>query len=321
MSRITAISTYLPDNILSNHDLSLRFPSWTPEKIFQKTGIRERRIASEDQTASDLAYLAAENLFSTHSIDRTCIDCLIFVTQTPDQALPTSACLLHGRLKLATSCAAFDINQGCSGYIYGLAVADGLISSGAASNVLLLTADTYSKLIDPTDHSVLTLFGDAASASLLTSDTPPTASSIGPTLFGTDSSGASSLYCTYTGWRVPISMQQPLSMDGPSILSFTLSTLPSSLNDYLALSNLAIDSFDHIIFHQANKFILDKLYAKVGATHKGIIDLEYCGNTVSSSIPLALAPFFNQSLPQGTRRILLSGFGVGLSWGFTTIVI
>lgn len=321
MAKIVSIAYHLPDKVLTNEELAERFPAWSSEKIFSKTGILRRHIAADTETAGDLALRAAEKLLSSLSIDRSEIDLVILVTQTPDQYLPSTSCRIQQELGLSTTCGTLDINQGCSGYIYGLATASGMISTRTASNVLLLTADTYSKLIDPNDHRVATLFGDAGTATLIQPDRNDDQPGIGPTQFGTDGSGSEFLYCNQGGWRVPLEHQSPLHMDGPSILSFTLSVLPLSLQAYLSRCGLSILDYHHVVFHQANKFILDKLYSKIGASSNGIISIDSSGNTVSSTIPIALSTLMHDVVSPGDRRVLLGGFGVGLSWGFTTIII
>ena len=321
MSRIVAIASHLPERLLSNQELATRFPSWTASKIYAKTGILERRIAGDTETAGDLAFAAANKLFKASSLSPDAVDMLLLVTQTPDQALPTTACRIHHQLGLPQSCGAIDLNQGCSGYIYGMAMADGLISAGTANTVLLLTADTYSKLIDPDDRSVATLFGDGASATLIRRDDNPTVSSIGPIRFGTDGGGANFLRCDFGGWRTSELQHKSLHMDGAAILTFTLSVLPNALNEYLRISGNILDSYDHVVFHQANRFILEKLYAKIGVTDKGVISMVDSGNTVSSTIPLALEKIMLEDCRKSCQKILLSGFGVGLSWGFATIVL
>lgn len=321
MSRITAISSYLPDHLLTNQELAVRFPRWTADKLLSKTGISERRIAAPGETAGDLALKAAQKLLAAAEIKAANIDMLLLVTQTPDQALPATACRIHYELGLSKQCGAFDLNQGCSGYIYGLAVADGMIAAGIADNALLLTADTYSKLIHPDNQSVVPLFGDGASATLIQSDSNNDVTCVGPFGFGTDGSGGDLLCCTYNGSKVPWPQQSPLYMDGAAVLAFTLSVIPEALNQYLDRHKLNLDIYDHVIFHQANKFILEKLYAKIAATDKGIISMEKSGNTVSSTIPLALEGFLEGPRPSKGRKVLLGGFGVGLSWGFASVII
>ena len=315
MARITEISTYLPDGLLSNQELASRFPIWTAEKILSKTGIYERRIAAKDETAGDLAIKAAQKLLRDSQFNANDIDLLLLVTQTPDQALPATACRIHYELGLSNRCGAFDLNQGCSGYIYGLAVADGMIASGLAENVLLLTSDTYSKIIDPGNQSVAPLFGDAACATLIQKDCNEGEDGIGPTELGTDGSGGKLLHCSFGGWRIDLADQQPLEMDGPSVLAFTLSVIPNALHKYLEKNNRSLDDYDHIVFHQANKFILERLYAKIGAVDKGVISMQETGNTVSCTIPIALEKLLGRPQEDNCRKVLLGGFGVGLSWG------
>lgn len=321
MSRIAAISSYLPNRVLTNQELAVRFPRWTADKLLSKTGISERRIAAPGETAGDLALKAAQKLLATAEIKANSIDMLLLVTQTPDQALPATACRIHHELGLSKRCGAFDLNQGCSGYIYGLAVADGMIAAGIANNILLLTADTYSKLIHPDNQSAVPLFGDGACATLIQSDNNNDITGVGPFEFGTDGSGGDLLCCTYNGFKVSWSKQSPLYMDGAAVLAFTLSVIPEALNKYLEKYSLSLDVYDYVVFHQANKFILEKLYAKIGASGKGLISMEKSGNTVSSTIPLALKEFLKAPRPKNGRKVLLGGFGVGLSWGFASVMI
>ena len=318
MAKIKGISFASPSKEISNEYLSERFSKWTPEKIYSKTGIRKRYIASQEETAADLAITAAENLFSEEGIDRGCVDMLIFVSQTPNQIIPTTACEIHCQLRLETSCGAFDVNQGCSGYIYGLMIASSIIDSGAASNVLLLTGDTYSKLIHETDASLLTLFGDGASATLISRDTESFSPSIGPFLFGTDGSKASSMHCYTGGFKSRDNQDRNLRMDGADIISFALEKIPTAVNTYLKMHTKTFEDYDYVLLHQASKLILDRLHEKMAITDKGVTDLEDTGNTVSSSLPCVLAKRFN-SKKFRNKKILLVGFGVGLSWGVCSI--
>src|SRR5438309_11485134 len=164
---ISAIEYFLPEKIVTTADLSAEFPDWSVEKIDAKTGIQERHIAAPGECASDLAVAAAQKLFESKACTASDIDFLLFCTQSPDYFLPTTACLIQNRLGIPTTAGAYDFNLGCSGYIYGLGQAEGLIATGQASNVLLLTAETYSKFIHPRDRSVRTIFGDAAAATLI----------------------------------------------------------------------------------------------------------------------------------------------------------
>ena len=320
MPRILAIGSYLPEKTLTNDDLSKNLSNWSSEKIFRKTGIKERHIANNDENVSDMAVCAIKNLLEKIEFDKSKIDFMFLVTQSQDQCIPSTSFSIHERVGLSENCGVFDINQGCSGYIYGLSLAKGLVSSGEAKNVLLVTSDTYSKLINPKDNSVSTLFGDAATASLISCDNGNIQEGIGPTYFGTDSSKKNLLNCDFLGLKTKRENQKYLFMDGPSILNFTLGTIPPSLNKYLKCNNQNIDNFDLCVFHQANKFILEKLYKKIGVSDKGIISMDNTGNTVSSSIPLVLEEIMKEK-QEKKLNILLAGFGVGLSWGFTSVVL
>tara|TARA_A100001388_G_scaffold277560_1_gene269492 strand:+ start:3794 stop:4750 length:957 start_codon:yes stop_codon:yes gene_type:complete len=316
MAKIVEISSYLPEGKLTNEELSKRFEKWTSEKIYEKTGIKERRIAKKNQTAADLAILAAEKLFQTSKIKRSEIDFLIFVSQTQNQCLPSSSCEIHESLNLRKSCGAFDINQGCSGYIYGLNICASIIDSGHAKNILLLTGDTYSKIIEGNDASVLTLFGDGASATLISSNFNE-GFQINKFLFGTDGSGAKYLKCDFGGFKKSKEEWELLKMDGARVMQFTLSKIPEIINNYFELTKSDLSVYDKVVLHQANKFILKQLYKKINAEEKGVISLKTVGNTVSSSIPIALEKLLEDQ--DKISNILLVGFGVGLSWGITSI--
>lgn len=325
-ARVAAIATFLPEAKLDNHTLAALYPGWSAEKILEKTGISERRIAADGETALDLAEGACLELFA--QIGPQPIDFLILCTQAPDYILPTSACVLQHRLGLPTSVGALDVNLGCSGFVYGLALATGLIASGAASSVLLVTADTYSKYIHPRDKSVRTLFGDGAAATLVTAS--DAGDVIGPFLFGTDGAGAGSLIVEAGGFRTPASAETAvesedrsgnvrsrnhLYMDGAAVLNFTLRVVPSTFAQLLGRSELAAGDLDHVVMHQANRFMLDRLQKKLGLNDAQVPrGYEKIGNTVSSTIPFVLAGLAKEGrLKPGTKTMLI-GFGVGLSW-------
>ncbi len=319
MAKIIGICTHIPKKKLSNEELVNKFGKWTAEKIYSKTGIKNRGISSENETAADLAIQACEKLFAQEKIDRSEIDMTIFVTQTHNQCIPTTACEIHQALCLRKECGAFDINQGCTGYIYGLQLANSLIESGSAKHVLVLTGDTYTKLIKENDASLATLFGDGASATIVsTQEFREEGPKIGSFEFGTDGSGAELIKSTYGGFRKWDFEDQSLYMNGAGIMEFTLKMVPQAVNKYLVNTNTKIDNYDKIILHQANKLILDRLYSKLGADNRGIISMEETGNTVSTSIPLILEGLLNNK-SETIRSILLVGFGVGLSWGITSI--
>lgn len=325
---VRAISSYLPDTILDNEMLAAEFTDWTPGKIYEKTGIRIRHIAAEDECSSDLGVRATERLFEQHGVKPEQIDYLLFCTQTPDYFLPTTACLMQSRLGLRSDCGAVDINQGCSGYVYGLSLAKGLIESGVAGDVLLVTAETYSKFINPRDRSVRTVFGDGAAATLI-SGVESDEELIGPFVFGTDGRGAENLIVPTGGMRRPITEEAReekedggnwrsdanLYMNGPEIFNFTLRTIPAAVDRLLAKSGMPMGDVDYFVFHQANKFMLDRLRSKIGiAAEKFCIEMESCGNTVSSTIPIALERSAASGELKPQMRVMAVGFGVGYSW-------
>lgn len=325
-ARIASIETYLPDTVLGNDHLASLYPGWSADKIFEKTGIAERRIAAEGETALDLAVSACKRLFER--VDSGLVDFVILCTQAPDYILPTSACILQHRLGLSTSVGALDINLGCSGFVYGLSLAAGLIASGASRGVLLVTADTYSKYIHPRDKSVRTLFGDGAAATLVVPDDQ--GSAIGPFVFGTDGSGAGSLIVEAGAFRLPataetgkeetdrsgnVRSRNHLYMDGGAVLNFTLQVVPPTFAELLDRAELTPRDVDHVVMHQANRFMLDKLQRKLGLSDNQVPrNFENAGNTVSSTIPFVLAGLDAEGrLRPGTKTMLI-GFGVGLSW-------
>jgi len=317
---ISGVAYALPDLVLTNDELASEFPEWTAERIEKKIGICKRHITREGECATDLAVKAAENLITNKNLDRNCIDYVVLCTQSPDYILPTSACLVQDRLGLPTACGALDFNLGCSGYVYGLGLAKGLIESGQAKNVLLITAETYSKYIEKTDKNVRTLFGDAATATWV-QGVAAEQDLIGPFVYGTDGSGACNLIVESGASRVPLCAGDPfLRMDGPAIFAFTLKAVPDAIDKLLCKSNRDINSFDLFVFHQANAFMLDFLRKKSKIPKdKFVYALRDFGNTVSSSIPIALAEVEKEGSLKPGMTVMLVGFGVGLSWGACTI--
>lgn len=315
------IAIHLPETVEENRQLAAEFPNWNMEAIYAKTGIRARRIAAEGECASDLGVAAAEKLFEQHDIDRKTIDFLLFCTQTPDYPLPTTACLVQDRLGLPTSVGALDFNLGCSGFVYGLSLADGLIRSGAANRVLLITAETYSKYIDPSDRSLRTIFGDGAAATLIEAADEP---SLGSFVFGTDGRGADTLMVTEGGARPPQLAIKPrrrkrwpssLYMDGRELVRFTLEMVPPLVDQVLARAGLTADDIDMYLMHQATLLLLQRLRQQLKLDEQRVpIALEECGNTVSSTVPILMHDLRQYGRLRPGKRSLLIGFGVGFSW-------
>lgn len=325
MACIKAISYYLPEKIVTNEELVIDFPDWTVEKIATKVGVNQRHVASEDETATDLAVKAGEKLFAaTPEIKREDIDFVLLCTQSPDYLLPTSACLAQDRLGLRTNIGALDYNLGCSGYVYGLSLAKGLIAGGIAQNVLLLTAETYNKHLHPRDKGNRTIFGDAATATVVSTEGY---AEIGNFSLGTNGQGAENLIIHSGGARHPekvndLSFDENgnphssdfLFMNGAEIFSFTQKNVPIVVKDTLEKNGLTHDDVNMFVFHQANSYMLNFLRKKIKiAPERFYVNMSELGNTVSNSIPIALADARQENVLNGP--VLICGFGVGYSWG------
>ncbi|MDY7577046.1 ketoacyl-ACP synthase III [Herbaspirillum sp. RTI4] len=313
---LRAITVCLPAAIESNDDLALKYPDWNPRRIEAKTGIYRRHIAAADELTSSLAIGAAQALFAQHAIRPEDIDHLIVCTQTPDHLIPSTSCKVQHALGLPTSCAAFDINMGCSGFVYGLHVARALVASQVATNVLLINADTYSKLLLEEDLSTRALFGDGATASLISAQ--PGGAAIGAIELGTDGAGYADFIAHNSAMAHDADKARQIHMDGPAIFNFTIERIPAALDAFLAAQQLQKSDIAYFVFHQANAYMLEHLRKKMGidAARFPVI-LEDIGNTVSASIPTVLAGLM-PTLKQGDR-LLLVGFGVGLSWGISLL--
>jgi 3-oxoacyl-[acyl-carrier-protein] synthase-3 len=327
-ARLKDVAVFFPQEILSNDTLASIYPDWSANKILDKTGINERRIASSDQTAGDLAYHAALNLFNQGQIKAQDVDFIILCTQAPDYVLPTTACILQDRLGVSRQSGALDVNLGCSGFVYCLSLAKGLIETGAARCVLLITADTYSKYIHPLDKSVRTIFGDAASATAIvaTNETEK----IGPFIFGTDGSGAKNLIVEAGMYRTPrttetaiefaddsgnVRSRDHLYMNGAEVLAFSLKEVPKAADALLLKAGKTKENIDFFVLHQANKFMLEALRKKLKTDPEKLpILVDDCGNTVSSTIPIALFKLRQQGRLKTGNLLMLIGFGVGYSW-------
>lgn len=330
MAFIKALSYYLPEKVMSNEELVREFPEWSVEKVAQKVGVNYRHLAAEDETACDLAEKAAIKMFDEYGVDPSDIDFVMLCTQSPDYFLPSSACILQHRLGIPTSAGAFDYNLGCSGCIYGLAIAKGLISAGIAKNILLLTAETYNKYIHPYDKSNRSIFGDGAAACLISTDG---FAKIGDFVLGTDGSGANDLIVKTGASRnknVSGKYQEDeeghlfyddfLYMNGGKIFNFTLEAVPPMVDDILLRNNIIRQQVDYYVFHQANKFMLNTIRKVCNLPKdKFYIDLTETGNTVSSTVFIALKKCIANNNIRQDDKVMIAGFGVGLSWGGTIL--
>lgn len=330
MAYIKALSYYLPERVVTNEELVKEFPEWSVEKVAQKVGVDARHLAAEDETAGDMAEKAARKLFAEYDISPKEIDFLLLCTQSPDYFLPSTSCLLQDRLGIPTTAGAFDYNLGCSGCIYGMAVAKGLISAGITRNVLLITAETYNKYLHPSDKSNRSIFGDGAAACLIST---AGFAEIGEFAFGTDGSGANNLIVKTgaarqmkpTGHYVTddeghVWYDDYLYMNGGAIFNFTLDAVPAMMKQILEKNGLEKEQIDYYVFHQANKFMLNTIRKVCGLPKdKFHVDLTMTGNTVSSTVLIALKDCIENNTITSGMAVMVTGFGVGLSWGGTML--
>lgn len=331
---IQSIAFFLPETRLSNEMLAAEFPGVSAEAIYKQSGIRHRHIADDSLTPADLAVDAAKALFSRQpDLQPEQIDALLYCTEGLDYKAPATACLLHHRLGLKPACLGLDIPAGCTGFVNGLMVAQGLVGRNGIHNVLLLTAEITSKVIGRDDLHLRMLFGDGACATLVGE---ADRDRLGHFVFGTDGSGAGALWVERSGMREPADIawleQQRhnpnglkngrMIMKGDELLHFALTHVPALIADTLVANHLREEDIDLFVFHQASGIILRSLRRKCRIPEeKFFLYLEDCGNTVSSSIPLALCHAARQDRIRRGSKIMLVGFGVGLSWAATVIEI
>jgi len=318
--RLRGVVSALPSRRLDNVDFETQFGPEGVADVVKMIGVEHRYWVPTGQTASDLCFLAAQRLLTRLDWAPDSVDALVFVTQTPDQRLPATACVLHGRLGLSSRCQAFDVGLGCSGYVYGLWLA-ALLIQGGCSRVLLLAGETSSRLIDPNDRATALLFGDAGTASGL--ERSPGAPPIHFVL-GTDGAGASNLIVSGGGFRTPEpDSRRPdslaadhLFMDGGEVFSFTLRAVPKLVLETLANAGVERERLDALLLHQANRFMLRHIVKKLGLTPaQAPINIDRYGNTSSASIPLLMTTDLATRLTAAPMQIMSVGFGVGYSWG------
>jgi 3-oxoacyl-[acyl-carrier-protein] synthase III len=327
---IYAISVAFPDEALDNDILLAGVPAHQRELLLRHTGVLRRHVAGATQTALDLGEEACRRLFAAHPELPGLVDALIFCTQSPDYILPPNSCLLHGRLALKDSVAAFDLPHACSAFIYALNIAQSFIASGSARHVLVVTADTYSKFINPRDRSARLLFGDGAAATWFAAGTE--GRGVWDLACGTAGQYFDKFIIPAGGCRQPVTdairLQEEtdssgniralsqIHMSGRDILSFVSSRIPPHLKDLLSRNGMTLDSVDWIVFHQASSVVLETLTRLLGADPAKVLrHLDTVGNTVSASIPMTLQRALDDGLIRPGHLVLLCGFGVGLSWG------
>lgn len=333
-AKIKVISHYLPNKLLTNSLLAKEFPESSADQIYRLSGIKQRYISAPDETPADMAFAAATKLLTDKSIEKHDIDALLFVTEGLDYKAPTTASVLHHRLALPQHCLSLDIPGGCTGFINGLQVAKSLIcGNDSIHQVLLLTAEAASKVLHPKDLNLRMIFGDAACATLITRDQHE---HIGQFINGTDGSGKHALWVERSGFRHPINktwldqhQDAPnamalgqMHMKGDEVLYFSLTKVPKLIQDALKANHLTDDDISLYVFHQASKIILRSLQRKCCiAKEKFYCHYENIGNTVSSTIPLALQHAIGNDVVAKGDKVMIVGFGVGFAWGATVIEI
>ena len=335
-SYIKAISYHLPEKVLSNADLAREFPDYKIEDLTRLTGVRSRHIAAEGETPGDLGIEAAKKLFSEHKISPEDIDHVLFCTQMGDYLTPTTACIIQDRLGIPKHAGAVDFNQGCTGYIYGLAMAKGLVETNMAKNVLLLTSEAITHLIHKEDKSNRAIFGDGAAATLISRSEEP-GHGIGDFVFGTDGKGYDEIIIKHGGARYPahrtisedykdqlgnVRNDACFYMNGAAVFTFSMEIVPGLVNDLLDKAGLTKEDINLFVLHQANQVILESIFRKMKIPEeKTIIHLEKTGNTVASTIPIALKQALDEGRVSKGDKVLLAGFGVGFSWAGTIVEI
>jgi 3-oxoacyl-[acyl-carrier-protein] synthase III len=328
---VTGVDYYLPERRLTNHDLVRECGGRTADEIASKTGVFERRIASDDEGTSDLAAAAARRLFASTRQGADGIEFVILCTQCPDYLMPATACAVQDRLGIPTTAGALDINAGCAAFVYALGVAKGLIETGQARRVLVLTAETYSRFIGVDDRSTRSLFGDAGAATIVEARETDEADGtpwLGPFVHGTDGSGVANLLIPEGGLRAVYDGATPramgtasgrpplhMHMNGPAVFDFASRAAPLAVQELCARAGLLVEDIDLFFFHQASKYILETVRSRLRiARDRFVMSLDDCGNTGCCSIPIALHRAARDGRLADGQRIAVVGFGSGYSW-------
>ena len=328
-AKIVASHYVLPVQVLSNDDLAVRFDSKKIENISKLSGICERRVCPKNITAADLGCAAAERMLDSLCIDKSNFDMLIFASQTRDYILPASAFVLHDRLKMPSSCGAFDLPIGCAAFPYAMSIANGLVASGQCKKILLIISDTITHLINPKDRGLVPLHGDGAAAFVLERSEDEFGFEFAET--GSDSSGWKYLIVPAGGMRIPLSSEtkiekagiggttttdENLQMNGEAVFHFSITAVPEAIRKVLAKHNAEISSYNLVLLHQANKLMLDSIYNELGVDgNRRFFFMEKIGNLSAASSPVLLAEALRAGKLDSGGRLLLSAFGVGLTWG------
>lgn len=330
---IKGIAACVPGLVNENSALPV-FGENGPDGFIKSTGIERRHIATEDICTSDLCFNAAEQLLNELNWSKDSIDCLIYVTQTPDYILPATSCVLQKRLGISTDCYTLDISLGCSGWVYGMSVIGSLLNSGTMKRGLLFAGDTISKLCSSKDKSTYPLFGDAGTVTAL--EYSSAENEVFHFLLNVNGGGADAIIVPEGGYRKPVSMKSfeeqehsqggtsnrlQLNLEGMDVFSFGISKAPESVSRLITEFNLDKDSIDYFVFHQANLFMNEKIRKKLKLLENKVpYSLKDYGNTSSATIPLTMVTQLQESLRKEKLSFIGCGFGVGLSWGSISFI-
>lgn len=319
------IEYHLPSKVVTNDEFKTNFPDWRVEQTEKRTGVTERRIALDSETAYDLALIAGKKLFSKHPTLLSKIDAIIFCTQSPDYVMPSNAFLMQKDLGLSSKVLAFDFNLACSGYVYGLLIASGLIKTGIARNILMVTADTYSKFLNQDDRSTRMLFGDGASASWIgdaDNEVEPLINSFDDFCCESDGVGWDKFIIKTGGSRNPISkidtmdQGEKIFMDGLNVLNLVNDRVVKQIYTMLDTHHLKTGDISQFFLHQASGLAIESLRRRLSINEtSSFSNLSKIGNTVSSSLPILIKDYFSGHELTPNSKIVLCGFGVGYSWG------
>lgn len=326
--RVAGVSATVPGKVLKNLDLQLIGSVEERQRFIDTVGIETRHVVENGTTTSDLCFDAAVRLIDDLGWEKDAIDCLVFVTQTPDYQLPSTSCILQDRLGLPKSCFAIQLSLGCSGWVYGLSTISALLASGGFNRGILMVGDTVSVTKSPIDKATFPLFGDAGTATAIEID-----KGAAPMFFdtGTDGSGHGAIIIEDGGYRNPVTLDSfevreyedgtkrnrlQSYLNGQDVFLFGITKAPKSLKAVIEASKVSIDSLDHLLLHQANKLMLQKISKKLRIDMERVpLSLDEYGNTSSASIPLTMVTRIRESLTSNNGvQVAASGFGVGLSW-------
>jgi 3-oxoacyl-[acyl-carrier-protein] synthase-3 len=316
-SRIVGTGSYLPPRVMENEEFARRLDT-TDAWIRERTGIERRHIADEKQASSDLAVEASRHALRAAQLDAKDIDLIVVATSTPDYIFPSTACLLQAKLGIK-GCAAFDVQAVCTGFIYGLATADGFIKNGTAKRALVVGAEVFSRILDWNDRSTCVLFGDGAGAVVLSADSKP---GIHASRLHADGSQVDMLSVPGNVCGGKIQGSPYLQMSGQGVFKYAVKVLEESARETVAAAGMTLEEIDWLIPHQANVRILDATARKLGLPHdKLVVTVDHHGNTSAASVPLALDEYVRAGKIRPGHRVLLQGVGGGFTWGSSLVTL